>query len=145
MLFLCYNNFGDLMKKSLVIGIISLLICFSLTIYGEFDRGINIHEITNKGLKEENTKVYLDATFVAGSITGNNSESYYVMFGDGVQYIVHMNNKMANKINRYLLDNPESYYKIKGITKLIPETLEENGRKFVKEWLDNNNLKLTIE
>ena len=126
------------MKKSLFIGIILLLCCLGLTIYHEFNK-INIYEITNKGLKEENTKVYLESTFVAGTIIGNNDKSYYVMFGDGVQYIVYIDNKEANRINRYLLDNPESSYKIDGITKLIPTELEENGKKFVKEWLDNNH------
>ena len=128
------------MKKIKIIGIILLVISLGLIIYKEFiNPPVNIHTITNSGEKKENTKVYLDATFVAGTITGNNKESYYVMFGDGVQYIVHINNNKANKINRYLLDNPDSSYKIKGITKLIPKDMVENGRKFVKEWLDNNH------
>ena len=129
------------MKKSLIIGIIFVFICIALSLYYEIKRGhyLNIYEITNKGLKDENIDVYLDATFLAGSITMNNNYGYYVMFGDGVQYIVYMEKDDANRINKYLLDNPESYYRISGITKLIPEKMEENGKKFVKEWLDNNH------
>ena len=117
------------MKKSLIIGIILVVISFGLVIYNEFiDTPINIHELTNTGSKKENTKVYLDATFVAGTITGNNKKSYYVMFGDGVQYIVYIDNKEANKINKYLLDNPDNSYRIEGVTKLIPSDMEENGK-----------------
>ena len=124
------------MKKSLIIGIVLIIICLGLTIYNEFiNRPVNLYTITNSGKKLENKKVYLDITFVAGTIT----DHYYVMFGDGVQYIVYIDNREANKINRYLLDNPESSYKIYGITKLIPNSIEENGKKFVKEWLDNNH------
>ncbi len=124
------------MKKSLIIGIILVIISLGLTVYSEFiDTRININDITNKGLKDENKKVYLNATYVAGTITDN----YYVMFGDGVQYIVYIDKKEANKISNYLLDNPEDSYRIEGITKLIPTYLEENGKKFVKEWLDNNH------
>ena len=125
------------MKKSLIIGIILVVISLGLVIYNEFiNAPINIHELTNTGSKKENTKVYLDATFVAGTITGNDEKSYYVMFGDGVQYIVYIDNKEANKINKYLLDNPNDSYRINGVTKLIPSDMEENGKKFVKEWLD---------
>ena len=129
------------MKKSLVFGIILLVICFSLTIYYEIKENsfINIYEITSRGLKDENKDVYLEATFVAGTITSNSDNGFYVIFGDGVQYIVYMENSKANKINKYLLDNLNSSYKIEGITKLIPKTLEENGKKFVKEWLDNTH------
>lgn len=128
------------MKKYLIIGIILLIISLGLVIYREFINGpINIYNITNNGLKKDNTKVYLDATFVAGSITGNDDTSYHVMFGDGVQYIVYMNNQKADEIARYLLDNPEKSYHIEGVTKLIPSEIEENGLKFVKEWLDNNH------
>lgn len=129
------------MKKSLAVGIILLVICLSLTIYYEIKRNnfINIYEITNKGLKEENRDVYLKSTFVAGSILNNKNNGFYVMFGDGVQYIVYIDNNKANKINKYLLDNPDSSYRIEGITKIIPKNLEENGKKFVKEWLDINH------
>ena len=124
------------MKKSLITGIILIIISLSLVIYSEFiNNRVNINEITNNGLKEENKKVYLNATFIAGTITDN----YYVIFGDGVQYIVYMDNSIANKINRYLLDYEESSYRIEGITKLIPKTLEENGKKFVNEWLVLNH------
>ena len=128
------------MKKIKIIGIILLVISLGLVIYKEFiNPPVNIYTITNSGEKKKDIKVYLDATFVAGTIEGNDNDSFYVMFGDGVQYIVHINNKKASKINRYLLDNPESSYKIKGTTKLIPETMVEKGKKFVKEWLDNNH------
>lgn len=124
------------MKKYLIIGLILVIISFGLVIYSEFiNKSINIYEITNSGLKEENKNVYLNATFVAGRIADN----YYVIFGDGVQYIVYVSDKEADKINNYLLDNPESSYKIEGITKLIPHTLEEKGKKFVREWLDANH------
>lgn len=134
------------MKKCLIIGIILLLISISLTIYEEFiTPRVNIHEITNTGSKKENAKVYLDTTFVAGTITGDDEKSFYVMFGDGVQYIVYMDNTKANKINKFLLDNPDDSYKIEGTTKLIPNTLEENGIKFVKEWLDHSHNHESIE
>ena len=84
-------------------------------------------------------RVYLDATFVAGTITGNNQKNYYVMFGDGVQYIVYLDKDSASKVNKYLLDNPESSYRIEGVTKLIPTKIEDNGKKFVKEWLDHSH------
>ena len=128
------------MKKSLIIGIILIIICIGLTVYKDFiNKPVNLKNITNTGLKEENKKVFLDATFVAGTITSYDDNSFYVMFGDGVQYIVYLSNKEANKINRYLLDNPDDSYHIEGITKLIPSEIEENGKKFVKEWLDNNH------
>ena len=128
------------MKRSLIIGIILIIVCISLTVYKDFiNKPVNINNITNTGLKEENRKVYLDATFVAGTIVLNDDNSFYVMFGDGVQYIVYLSNKEANKINNYLLDNPNDSYHIEGVTKLIPRSLEENGKKFVKEWLDTNH------
>ena len=128
------------MKKALIIGIVLISATIGLTIYSEFiNKNVNIHDITNKGLKKENEKVYLDATFIAGTITNDDKNSFYVIFGDGVQYIVYMNNNEASKINKYLLDNPDGSYKIEGITKLIPTSMEENGKKFVKEWLDNNH------
>lgn len=122
------------MKKLLIISFVLLFISFGLIIYLELSK-INIYEITNSGQKVENKNVYLNATFVAGTITDN----YYVMFGDGVQYIVYIDDLKANKINRYLLDNPESFYHIEGITKLIPTNLEENGIKFVEEWLNHSH------
>ena len=128
------------MKKSLIFGITLLIVCLGFTIYNEFIKNpLNMHDITNSGSKLEDVYVSLDVTYVAGSITGNTKFSYHVMFGDGVQYIVYMDNKKANEIREYLLDNPEKSYKITGVTKLIPTSLEENGKKFVKEWLDNNH------
>jgi hypothetical protein len=123
------------MKRNLIIGIVLLTISLGLIIYSEFNK-TNIYELTNSGSNKENVKVYLDATFVAGSITNDKDNGYYVMFGDGVQYIVYISNNMANKVNRYLLDHEEESYHIEGITKLIPSSMEENGKKFVKEWLD---------
>ena len=123
------------MKKVLIIGITLIIITIGLVIYLEIDKPINIYNITSKGLKEENKKVFLDTTFVAGTITDN----YYVMFGDGVQYIVYIDEKEAVKINKYLLDNPDNSYRIEGITKLIPSDFEINGKKFVKEWLDHSH------
>ena len=129
------------MKKSLVLGIILLVVCLSLTIYYEIRKNnfINIYEITSKGLKTEDKESYLEATYVAGSITSDSENGFYVMFGNGVQYIVYMDNNKANRISSYLLDNPDLSYRIEGVTKLIPKTLEEKGRKFVKEWLDFNH------
>ena len=128
------------MKKSFIIGIILIVICLALTIYIEFIKvPTNMHDITNKGSKLEDVYVSLDVTYVAGSITNDGKYSFYVMFGDGVQYIVYMDDIKASKIREYLLDNPENSYKITGITKTIPTSLEENGKKFVKEWLDNNH------
>ena len=128
------------MKKSLIIGIILLIASLGLIIYSELNK-TNIYEVTNSASKEENRRVYLDATFVAGTITDN----YYVMFGDGVQYIVHIDDVKALEINRYLLDHEEDSYHIEGITKLIPEAMEENGKKFVKEWLDHSHNHTEIE
>ena len=50
-----------------------------------------------------------------------------------------MSNKDANKINRYLLDRPNDSYRIKGVTKAIPNELVDNGKKFVNEWLNTNH------
>ena len=125
--------------KKIIIGIVFLIICIGLTTYYELKLNknyqTNIHDITNSGASTENVKVYLNATYIAGTI----KDDYYVVFGDGVQYIVYISNKEANKINRYLLDNEEESYRIEGITKLIPSTMEENGKKFVKEWLDHSH------
>ena len=127
------------MKKSLIIGIVLIVICVGLTIYSEFIYPrVNINTIINKGLKEENTKVYLDATFIAGLITYDNKD-FYVIFGDGVQYLVLIDEKEALKINNYLMDNTEESYRITGRTKLIPEGILDNGKKFVNNWLDNNH------
>lgn len=128
------------MKKSLIIGIILIILSLGLIIYHEFiDVPININEITNKGLKEENKKVYLNATFVAGKIVGEIDTGFYVMFGDGVQYIVNISHDKANKINKYLLDNPEESYRIEGITKLIQPGLEEDGINFTNNWLNTTH------
>ena len=128
------------MKKGLIIGIILIIISLGLFIYQEFiDSPKNLYSITNSGMKIENKKAYIDATFVAGTITNDDNYAYYVMFGNGVQYIIHMNNKEASKISRYLLDNEEDSYYIEGVTKIIPEEMVEHGKKFVKEWLDNNH------
>ena len=126
------------MKKRLILGIISLIISLSLIIINELNNkqySNNIHDITNGGLKEENTKVYLNATFIAGTIKYN-EEKFYVIFGDGVQYLVKIDDEKANDINNYLLDNPEESYKVVGITKLIPSDIEENGIKFVNNYLN---------
>ena len=127
------------MKKILIIGIVLIVIAFGLLIYKEFIKPVNIYTVTNSGSKEVGREVYLKATFEAGSLITDNTNGYYVMFGDGVQYIVYMNNKYADKINRYLLDNPEDSYRIEGTTKLIPSDMVEKGRRFVKEWLDKNH------
>ena len=129
------------MKKSLIIGIIFLLIFIELIIYKNVDNNkykTNIHDITNSGTRKENIKVYLDATFIAGSIKYDN-KNYYVIFGDGVQYLVMIDDKKANEINKYLLDNPEKSYQIRGVTKNIPKGIEENGIKFIKNYLDANH------
>ena len=128
------------MKKELVFGIIFLLICFSLIVYNELSTkntyNTNIHDVTNSASKEENINVYLEATYIAGAIKYNN-ENYYVIFGDGVQYLVKIDDNKASDINKYLLDNPEYSYKIVGVTKLIPSGIEENGIKFVNNYLDS--------
>ena len=131
------------MKKSLMIGIGLIIFCIVLVVRNEIVKNnihyTNLHDITNSESKVEGAYVYIDITFVAGSITNENNNGYYVMFSDGVQFIVYISNEKASEINRYLLDNPDNSYKIVGITKLIPTTMEENGKKFVKEWLDNNH------
>lgn len=129
--------------KKFLIGIVFLLISLGLIIYNEIrnNRGYqtNIHEITNSASKTENIKVYLKATYIAGSLKNDNNFGYYVVFGDGVQYLIYINNKTASEINSYLLDYPEESYEIKGITKIIPEELVESGKEFVKKWLDENH------
>lgn len=129
------------MKKNLIIGFLLLFICLGLVIYNEIKVNkinnslVNIYGITNKGKKDEDVLVYLDTTFIAGNIM----DEYYVFFGDGVQYIVKIDNNIASRINKYLMDNPEDSYLIIGKTKLIPNTLEEPGKAFVKKWLDTNH------
>ena len=131
------------MKKWLIIGLVLVIICISLTVYSNIkENNINytsMHDIVDNEYKIEGIYASLDATYVAGSITGDDNYSYFVIFGDGSQYIIYMKNSEANKIMKYLLDNPDESYRITGITKLIPETTEENGKKFVKTWLDNNH------
>lgn len=128
------------MKKRLLIGVIFLVICISLIIYNELDSKrqykTNIHDVTNSASKEENISVYLEATFIAGSVKSN-KDTFYVIFGDGVQYLVKIDDKKAIEINNYLLDNPTKSYKIVGVTKLIPSEIEENGIKFVNNYLNS--------
>ena len=103
---------------------------------------INIHDITSSGAKSQNVNVYLNASYLAGNIANyenDNKNSFYVVFGDDVQYLVYMKNNLAKKINNYLLDNPTNTYKIVGVTKKIPSSLEKYGRDFVKKWLDTNH------
>ena len=130
------------MKKKLFIGIIFLIACLGLIIYNEViekdSYKINIHDITNTGSKEENVKVYLNASFIGGSIKYDN-KNYYVIFGDDVQYLVLIDDKKAATINKYLLDNPEDTYHLTGVTKLIPEGIIENGIKFIKNYLDDTH------
>lgn len=130
------------MKKNIYIGILFLVICFSLMIYNELkDKGeykTNIHEITNSGTKTEGLTVYLDASFIAGAIK-HEDKNYYVIFGDGVQYLVLIDDTIAVEINKYLLDYPDNTYKIKGITKKTPSGIEENGIKFVNNYLNSTH------
>ena len=129
--------------KKLIIGSILIFFTISFIIYNELvipkGYNTNIHEITNSGSKTQNVKVYLDATFIAGTIKNDDNNGFYVVFGDGVQYIVYMSNREAFKINKYLLANPDKSYKIVGITKEIPEDLETSGIKFINKWLDQNH------
>ena len=133
---------GDYVKK-LIIGVILIFFTIIFTTYNELilpkQYNTNIHEITNSGSNAQNIKVYLDATFIAGTIKNNDNNSFYVVFGDGVQYIVHMSDKKAYRINKYLLDNPDKSYRIIGVTKEIPNDLEVSGIKFIKKWLDQNH------
>ena len=128
------------MKRYLIIGLLLIIVSISLTIFYELNNkyNTNINDITNTGLKDENVKVYLDATFIGGAIKDNN-KNFYVMFGDGVQYLVLISDNKANEINKYLLDNPEESYHLNGVTKLIPKEIEEEGIKFVNNWLDANH------
>ena len=113
------------MKKSLYFGIFLLLICISLIIYNELSNKnlyqTNIYNVTNSASKEENVKVYLKATFVAGSINYNN-ENYYVIFGDGVQYLVKIDDEKAYKIH-------QSWKKRKQYTSTAPSKDSTNGAK----------------
>ena len=128
--------------KRIYVGIFLLIICIGLVIYNEISLSkydTNIHDITNNATKTEGVKVYLNATLIGGGIRINDNDGYYMVFGDDVQYIVYMSNNKANKINNYLLNHPLDSYKIIGITKLIPEELEDSGKKFVSTWLDVNH------
>ncbi len=129
------------MKKYFVIGICLLTIFLSITIYYEIEyhKLVNIHDITSIGAKNQDVKVYLDTTFVAGTVKSEKNHSYYVMFGDGVQYLVYIDNSKANEINEYLLNHPDKSYRIEGVTKLISQDLIEPGKKFVNTWLNNNH------
>ena len=137
------------MKKNIVlVGIILILIGIGLFVYREMAyqkldaKRINIHDITGSGAKIEKANVYLNASFIANplaKIQSDEKNSYYVVFGDDVQYIVYLNNKKASEISNYLLDNPTSTYKIVGKTKFIKEDLESYGIEFVKKWLDANH------
>ena len=136
------------MKKRIIIGSSLLLLC-GLFIYlynnklAFFQKNsVNLYEVTNSGSKKENLNAYLEATYIASTLANfdnNSKESFFVVFGSDVQFIVYMNNNEAKKINKYLLDNPNKSYKLLGVTKLIPDSMEEYGKKFVKEWLDINH------
>lgn len=126
--------------KKLVIGIILLIMGIGLVIYNEYNENLNnIHDIVNSASKEEGIYAYLDATYIGGMIETSEDNSYYVVFGDGFQYIVYMNNNEAIKLNKYLLDNPESNKRIYGVTKKIPNEYILDGIKFANTWLDNNH------
>ena len=127
------------MKKKLIIGLFLITISISLAIYNEIkNKPVNIYSITNSASKDENVNVYLDASFIAGSIKSNN-KNYYVIFGEGVQYLVSIDDKQANELNNYLLNNPEDTKRIKGITKLIPNELINNGIKFIENYLESSH------
>ena len=125
--------------KKIIIGVCLLVICIGLTVYSEIKQNTNyqtnIHDITNSGSSTENVKVYLNATLIAGTL----KDDYYVVFGDEVQYIVHMDSKLASSINKYLLDHPDDSYQITGVTKIIPNDFESLGMKFIENWLDLNH------
>lgn len=136
------------MKKRIVVGICLIIVATLLIIYRELrikeDQNMltNIYSITNSGAKAENVGVYLNASYVGGSLANyknNDKESFFVVFGDEVQYIVYMKNSFAKEINDYLLDNPNSTKKIVGKTKIISSDMEEYGKDFIKNWLDTNH------
>ena len=135
-------------NKMLVLGILLIIAGIGLMIYYNIQNNkidasrINIHDITSSGAKNENINVYLNASYLVDNIANYENDtknSFYVVFGDEVQYLVYMNNNLAKKINNYLLDNPSSTYKIVGITRKIPKDLEDYGKQFVKKWLDANH------
>ena len=107
----------------------------------EVDKGrINIHEITNSGAKASDVSVLVNASFIAGPLAtyeNNDSNSFFVVFDSNKQYIVYLNNQDAKEKYDYLIDHPDETITINGVTKLIPETMEEYGKVFVKDWLDN--------
>ncbi len=128
------------MKKSLIIGIILVVFGFvSLIIYSYLNNKNDIHNIVESKKKEDTIPVYLDATYVAGTITSEEGNSYYVIFGNGYQYIVYMNDKDAIKLSKYLLDNPDNSKRIYGVTKEFPSKYVSNGIKFANTWLDHNH------
>lgn len=136
------------MKKKIIIAVTLIVLCLCLIGYVEIKSRkieqsyINIYDITGNGAKSENINVYLNASFIAGNIANyqnNNKYSFYVVFGDEVQYLVYMQNDLAKKINNFLMNNPEKTYRIIGVTKIIPSEMEEYGQAFVKEWLDTNH------
>ena len=125
------------MKKYLIIGICLIIVSVSLVIYNEIkNKPVNIYSLTNTASKKENVNVYLNASFIAGSIKHNN-QNYYVIFGDSVQYLVLIDDHKASEINKYLLDNPTNTKRIEGITKLIPRDIVGNGIKFIDNYLDS--------
>ena len=99
----------------------------------------NIYSITNSGAKEENIKAYIDATYIDKALANYKTKSnfsFYVVFDGKVQYLVYMKNSDAKKIRNYLLDHPDETYRIIGETKVMPSGIEEDGIKFIKEWVD---------
>ncbi len=118
-----------------------MVLCgISFAIYEEYLKNKNsIHGIVENRSKEEGINVYLDATYLAGTITNDEKNSYYVIFGDGFQYIVYMSDIDAVNLNKYLLDNPENHKRIYGVTRKIPSDYIEKGIKFANTWLDYNH------
>lgn len=135
-------------NKKLILGIILVIVAISLFYIKEKkvsyidNNRVNIYNITSSGSKMEQVDAYLEATYIAGVVAINkNSQqcAYYAVFNNGVQHIVYMKNDDAKKINAFLLDHPDKSYRINGSTKMISKEMEEYGKQFVKEWLDNNH------
>ena len=135
-------------KPLVIMGIVLLIIASAGIFYKEKQidfinqNRIDIYDITKSGSTASSVDVYVDASYIDGPVaTYENKEehSFFVVFDKGVQHLLYIKNTDAKEIRNFLLDNPDKTYKIMGVTKSIPTGIEEYGKKFVKEWLDNNH------
>ena len=130
-------------NKKIIIGIIMIIIGILFLVFREekynSEKRTNIFDITSSGAKAYNVKSYIKASYISSILANyrdNKKYGFYVVFDEGVQHIVYLKNDIAEKINTYLMNNPEKTYIINGITKKMPNDIYPYAKDFVKEWLD---------